>query len=705
MLPRIRQAQRGSWWWILHVAEITAWGTAAVIFLLLHSTPLPTAIYRAGLVVVALLAVWIFVTFRVMLPRAHRAQFVTGLSAVVGLMFAGTVYGLLRGYVPSIQLTFVPVIVVVGLLSNLSLGVAAAVAATAGYLVLAGLTGDLPNLVSGALNAAIFGLSGSVAGLLARELRSHYSAEQEEHRLATAVRHRLLAVLDSVGEAIVFRDRHGVVRIVNKRAEELFEIPSDAYLGQPVVELLRTIARQTEDPEGFMEGFQRLRDEPEVELRAAVEQILPARRELRLHSRATLDDSGALVGRLDVYTDVTESVRRAGEIERLYEDARKTAESYQRGLLPAGVPSLPRLNLVAHYVPAAGRRAVCGDFYDFVPMSGGRHGIALGDVCGIGPPAANDAALTRYTLRSLAWEEDDAGKLVQRLNEHLASHLPGDRFVRVVVGVLEPERAELEYTNAGHVPPVVYRAKSGEVEWLAESGMALGVDTGTPFTTTRTVLDSGDMLVFYTDGVTEAARGGRPFGQGKFSDIVAQYGVGTPGELVQAIRRAVEAWVGGDELRDDLAMLVVQVVPDSTIGEPTRELVLPNEPARIADVRAFVAGFLAEVRASVEASQELLLAVGEAVANACRHGRRSEGHSEVRVRCVLDGRDVTVTVSDEGPGFDPQAVERDGLPDRFASGGRGLYLMREFVDDLGLDTSPEGTTVRLTRRVREAGRD
>jgi serine phosphatase RsbU (regulator of sigma subunit)/anti-sigma regulatory factor (Ser/Thr protein kinase) len=700
MIARGLQAQKGSRRWILRVAEVTAWGTVALVFGLLHSTPLDQGTYRAGLLLMVLMAAWVAATFRSVLPHARHRPLLGVLSMIGGLIFAGATFALLRGEVASIQLTFVPVIVIVGLLTSLRWGLVAAGASAAIYLTIAGVDGGLPSLVSGTLNVALFVLSGSVAGLLARELRFHYGAEQEEHRLATAVRHRLLAVLDSVGEAIVFRDRNGVVRIINARAEELFEVPSDAYLGQAVVELLRTVARQTEDPEGFMETFQRLLDDPEQEIEEQIEQIIPARRQLRLHSRPTFDDDGTLVGRLDVYTDITESVQRAAEVGRLYEQARRTAESYQRGLLPE-VPALPRVNVVAHYVPAAGKRAVCGDFYDFVTLGDAREAIVLGDVCGVGPSAANDAALSRYTLRSLARSEADPAKLVQRLNEHLSSQLSPERFVRMVVAVLDPERAQLEYVNAGHVPPVVYRAKSGKVEWLTQDDLVLGVDAGTPYTSACIDLDPGDMLVFYTDGVTESVRLGRPLGQGKLSDIVEEYGVGTPGELAQALRRSVEGWVGSKGLRDDLAMLICQVVPDATIAEPTRELVLPNEPSHIADVRKFVASFLAEVRASVAASQEMLLAVGEAAANASKYGKRPEGRSEVRVRCVLEGPDVTVSVTDEGPGFDPAALEANGLPDRFASGGRGLFLMRQFVDGFEVESSPEGTTVRLTRRVKD----
>jgi serine phosphatase RsbU (regulator of sigma subunit)/anti-sigma regulatory factor (Ser/Thr protein kinase) len=693
---------KGSWRWILRVAEATAWGTAGVLFLILHSTELSTPTYRSGLALVTLLALWTFVIFRLVFPRVRRPGVVTFTTVLAGLAFAGAAYGLLRGEVPSIQLSFVPVILVTGLVAGVWGGLTAAVVAACVYLLIGELSGPLPGLVGTVLNVGIFALSGGVAGLLTRELRAHYSAEQEEHRIATAVRHRLLAVLDSVGEGIVFRDRQGIVRIVNQRAEELFDITGGDYLEGPAVGLLRTVARQTEDPEGFMEAFQALRDDPDLELREWVEQIIPERRQLRLHSRPTFDDSGIPVGRIDVYTDVTESVARAAEVERLYEEARQTAESYQRGLLPSGVPSLARTNVVAHYIPAAGPRAVCGDFYDFVPLEDGRQGVVLGDVCGVGPAAANDAALTRYSLRSFATEESDPAALLDRLNRHLVSQTSSERFVRLLVGVLDPERAVLEYASAGHVPPVVYRARSGKVEWLSERGTVLGIATDSFYESERVELDPGDMLVLYTDGVTEAARAGRPFGQGKFSDLVEQYGVGTPGELVQAIRRAVEAWVDG-ELRDDLALLVCQVVPEATIGEPARELVVPNEPARIADVRSFVASFLAHLRAPVEDSQEMLLAVGEAVANACRHGRKAAGRSEIRVRCQLEGEDVTVTISDEGPGFDAASAERDELPDRFASGGRGLFLMRQLVDSVDFESSGEGTTVRLTRRMAGVG--
>jgi serine phosphatase RsbU (regulator of sigma subunit)/anti-sigma regulatory factor (Ser/Thr protein kinase) len=704
-LPDRHAAPKGSWRWSVRVAELTAWGTTALVVALLHIADLDTTTYRWGLVISGILAVWLLLLFHVLIARMRNRRWALWVVHFVNLSFASAGYGLLREDVPAVALIFVPVLLATGLLGGIPEALIAPLAALGGIWLVAEISRPSIETSELALTGGVFLLAGVVAGLLARELRKHYRAEHEEHRLATAVRYRLMAVLDAVDEAIVFSDLNGVVRIVNQRADRLFAIGADEHLGLATVQLLRTIARKTEDPEGFMETFQQLRDQPELEIRSDIEQIIPARRQLRLYSGPARDESGVLVGRIDVYTDVTEAVRRAEEVERLYEQARSTAESYQRSLLPEETPALPRVGIVAHYVPAAGPRAVCGDFYDFIHLPDGRLGVVLGDVCGVGPQAVGDAALARYTLKSFVPMEPDPARLLSRMNAHLQVHLAPDRFVRLVIGVLDPERATLEYASAGHVPPVAFHCKSGEVEWLGEGGLPLGVEEDAEYKIGRIEFDPGDMLVLYTDGVTEADRGGRPYGQGRFLDLVEAYGVGTPGEMSQAIRRSVDAWVEDEAMRDDLAIIVCQVVPDATIGEPTRELVLPNETSRLREMRSFIAGYLADVRAPVDISTEVLLAAGEATANACRHGRREGARTEVRVKCSLQGTKVAVTVADDGPGFDPSQINPGSLPDRFASGGRGLFLIRKLMDDVDINSSSEGTIITMTRRLGGDGRN
>ena len=167
------------------------------------------------------------------------------------------------------------------------------------------------------------------------------------------------AIMGALDEAVIFRDASGTVRAINARLAGLFAFSTGHFLGRPHVELLREIARSMDDPEEIMEAYQALIEDPSAVLAFEFDQVMPEQRRLRFVSRpASLDDPGA--GRVDVITDVSEASRRAGQMERLLDKTRRTAESYQRGLLPQSIPRFPRVGLVAHYVAASGDRGVCG---------------------------------------------------------------------------------------------------------------------------------------------------------------------------------------------------------------------------------------------------------------------------------------------------------------------------------------------------------
>ncbi len=688
--------------WVLRVAEVAAWCAILLTLVIIQSSSLASNTYLISLAFTVALGAWTAGLFRWLIPTRGDIRGAAWTAIGLGLGLTTGLFATLYPSVPGAGLVFVPLVFVTALLGRFPEAIGLSAASIVAYLSASAVVSTVPDPATAILTAGSIVLTGLVPALLARELRTHYRGEQKEHRLATAVRYRLMAVLDAVDEAIVFSDRAGVVRVVNRRATELFGLASDQGLGLPRVQLLREIARQSEDPEGFMELFQALLDDPDLELRSAVEQILPVRRQLRLYSGPAHDENGIPVGRIDVYTDVSESVSRAAENERLYEQARRTAESYQRGLLPDAAPTLPRVGLVCHYLPASGDRGVCGDFYDFVPLADGRFAVVLGDVCGIGPRAAGDAALTRYTLSSFAPEmEGDVspGSLLQELARRIAGRLGPERFVKILVVTLDPERAILEYASAGHVPPLVHRAASGEVVWLEEGGCALGVEPDAEYKSARIELEPGDLALLYTDGVTNAERLGEAFGTSRLVGLVQDYGAGSAGEVVSAVVRSLEHWSDVEGLRDDAALVACRVVPDEAVGEPVRELVVPNEPVRAAEMRRFVGSFLADLRVSVEISTEILVAVGEAVANACRHGRRPGGRGQIRVRCALVGDEVLVTVADDGLGFDIDEA-RSRPRDPFAAGGRGLFLIEEVSDRAEFLSGPEGSSVTMARRIR-----
>ncbi len=125
----------------------------------------------------------------------------------------------------------------------------------------------------------------------------------------------------------------------------------------------------------------------------------------------------------------------------------------------------------------------------------------------------------------------------------------------------------------------------------------------------------------------------------------------------------------------------------------------PNDPRRATDMRAFVADFLTEMDVAEDTAAEILMAVGEVVANACRHGRRPTQPGNVKITCEREGPVVCIAVVDVGPGFDVDAVVGKGMPDLLSSGGRGFFLMHQLMDDVDIDSSRRGTKVVLQRRL------
>lgn len=184
------------------------------------------------------------------------------------------------------------------------------------------------------------------------------------------------------------------------------------------------------------------------------------------------------------------------------------ARQIQQAMLPTAAYQAPGIEAFGMTRPA---NTVGGDFYDILPLPDGRLLLALGDVAGKGSPAALLMALLLAMMRTLVDEGFDGAALVARLNVQIAKHAPGSRFITLFVATLDPMSGHLVYVNAGQNPPLLRRAAGG-YERLREGGVALGMFDHATYTTGETHLGTGDVLVLYSDGITEAENdAGQPF--------------------------------------------------------------------------------------------------------------------------------------------------------------------------------------------------
>jgi sigma-B regulation protein RsbU (phosphoserine phosphatase) len=186
--------------------------------------------------------------------------------------------------------------------------------------------------------------------------------------------------------------------------------------------------------------------------------------------------------------------------------------------------------------------------------------IALGDVAGKGSPAALLMALLLAMMRTLIDEGLEGARLIARLNAQVVRHSPPSRFITFFYGLYDPRDGRLLYVNAGHLPPILRRA-DGRFERVGadHGGLALGMFDHAEYEAHETTIDPGDMLVLYTDGITEAETpGGRPFEESGLEAVLAAEASADPEAIAKIIFRSVEAHADQAKLGDDLTVLVLK---------------------------------------------------------------------------------------------------------------------------------------------------
>ncbi len=198
-------------------------------------------------------------------------------------------------------------------------------------------------------------------------------------------------------------------------------------------------------------------------------------------------------------------IHREAHEKRAMESELRNAREVQRILLPQHDPVIDGFRISGTNLPA---RIISGDYYDYLDLGDGKFGIAIADVSGKGVPAGLLMAMCRSSLRSVAPGEMSPSKVMGAVNRQLFPDIREDMFISMAYSILDSVTGKLTLSRAGHDPALFFRRKTGKVELLRSPGLALGVDGGTVFervTRDQEIeLQSGDCVLFYTDGVKEA---------------------------------------------------------------------------------------------------------------------------------------------------------------------------------------------------------
>jgi serine phosphatase RsbU (regulator of sigma subunit)/predicted ester cyclase len=267
---------------------------------------------------------------------------------------------------------------------------------------------------------------------------------------------------------------------------------------------------------------------------------------------------GKIVEEWSESTGVLEATRQRLEEERIererVEQELRVAQRIQQASLPKEVPELEGWQIAPYYRPA---REVGGDFYDFLGLAKGHLGLVVGDATGKGVPAALVMATTCGMLGAVARSLDSPGEVLGRVNEALYARIPANMFVTCFYAILDPQRGLLRYANAGHDLP--FLRHGGGAEELRARGMPLGLMPGMGYEEKEIVVEIGESILFYSDGLVEAHDPQREmFGFPRLRALVAEHAE-EERPLGDFLMEELYSFVGeGWEQEDDITLLTLK---------------------------------------------------------------------------------------------------------------------------------------------------
>jgi len=407
------------------------------------------------------------------------------------------------------------------------------------------------------------------------------------------------------------------------------------------------------------------------------------------------------------------------EREHLEQELR-VARIIQETLLPKETPAPQGWEVAAFWRPA---RAVGGDFYDFIPLPGGRLGLVIGDVTDKGVPAALLMATTRSTLRAAAERYSSPGEVLQRVNDLLYGDIPRNMFVTCQYIILDPADGRLLLANAGHNLPIL-RGEWG-VRELVATGMPLGLLPNMVYEEKEAFIQPGENLLLYSDGLVEAHSPlGELFGFPAVRELVASHPGGDT--LIPFLLDHLKEFTGEQwEQEDDVTLLSIKRmevlmpyspafnpssrVPDGAGWRTLAKFSLPSEPGNERRAMELVVDAVRELEMAPDRLEKLKTAVAEATMNAMEHGNKYRSELEVVVQVYGAPDAVKVCIIDQGGATPiPEAKDPDleaKLAGLQSPRGWGLFLIKNMVDEMNTYSDEAHHTMELIIRLNKGGRD
>lgn len=376
----------------------------------------------------------------------------------------------------------------------------------------------------------------------------------------------------------------------------------------------------------------------------------------------------------------------------------------QMSMIPQISPALADHDDFTIHADLEPAREVGGDFYDFFFIDEDRFCICIGDVSGKGVPAALFMAVAKTLIKSRATDDLSTASILTHVNSELCADNKESMFVTLFIAIINIKTGAVVFTNAGHNSPYI-RRHDGSVQCLdARHGPVIATLDGMAYGEDATHLAQGDMIILYTDGVTEAMDGEQNlFSEERLVGLLKAPGMDSVERAVSGTVSAVKTFEEGTEQTDDMTILAFQFHGSAQVSPiESQRIEIKNQLAEITKVVAVFEDFAAKHDFPKPTVMKINIVFDEILSNIISYAYRDSGVHLIEVKMELSGGRLTVTVSDYGLPFNPLTVAapemESSLEDR-EIGGLGIHLARSLVDEVSYHRRIDKNVLTLVKQI------
>jgi PAS domain S-box-containing protein len=522
------------------------------------------------------------------------------------------------------------------------------------------------------------------------------------------------AALESAANGIVITDPEGTIEWVNPAFTELTGYQAEEAVGQDP----RVLKSGKHPPEFYREIWDTI-----TSGRVWHDEIINRRKDGSLYTEEMTitpvpGDHGETAHFVAIKQDVTRRKELERELQEAFqvikaqkermEDELNVAREIQMSMLPLIFPAFPNRKELEVFATLTPAREVGGDFYDFFFIDERRFCFGIGDVSDKGVPAALFMAVTKTLMKSRAMDDLSTASILTHVNDELSRENDSSMFVTVFLAILDITTGTLTYTNAGHNPPYIRRADGELVRLDKRHGPVVAAMEGITYSETKDRLNEGDLILLYTDGVTEAMNPTRElFGEEQLRDVLGEQTGDSAEEVVQQLGGKVREFEAGAEQADDTTILGLNFrgAFQENLAKRLLELRLKNELSEIGNANRQVSEFIEALGIESKFRRQLNIVLDELLNNVISYAYEDDEEHEIQVTVELTGPRLVVNITDDGIPFNAFSQEEPDteadLEDR-AVGGLGIHLVRNLMDEVNYQRGIGRNIVTLVKQLEES---